>query len=71
MAQDGPLTLQPDFFGSNEAITSYTAGKDQWVATLIFTGNTHEEVTARSGRSYKHILDYQSNLFKELNPGSV
>ncbi|MCK5348967.1 MAG: 3-methylornithine--L-lysine ligase PylC, partial [Desulfobacula sp.] len=41
MTRDGPLTLQVNFLGANEAITSYAPGKEQWVATLIFTGSTH------------------------------
>ena len=29
------LQVCPDFFGADEAITNYTAGRDDWVATLI------------------------------------
>ncbi|MCD4720594.1 MAG: 3-methylornithine--L-lysine ligase PylC [Desulfobacula sp.] len=57
MIQDGPLTLQPDFFGANEAITSYAPGKKQWVATLIFFGNTYEDVTARRQNCYEQIKE--------------
>jgi pyrrolysine biosynthesis protein PylC len=35
MAAAGPLHVYPDFFGADEAITNYAAGRDDWVATLI------------------------------------
>ncbi|TGE35038.1 3-methylornithine--L-lysine ligase PylC [Desulfosporosinus fructosivorans] len=38
MADVGPLHLYPDFFGADEAISSYSPGKIEWVATLIITG---------------------------------
>ena len=60
MAGDGPLSLQRSFFGSDEAITSYEKGKHQWVATLIFTGSSHEDVTGRRQHCYEQIRDFQS-----------
>ena len=38
MADVGPLHLYPDFFGADEALSSYSPGKTEWVATLIITG---------------------------------
>lgn len=38
MADAGPLSLDRDFFGADEALTNYTPGKTEWVATLINTG---------------------------------
>jgi len=35
MTGNGPLHVEPGFFGADEAITSYADGKDHWVATLI------------------------------------
>lgn len=35
MADAGPLTLRRTFHGAAEALTNYTPGRDQWVATLI------------------------------------
>ena len=37
MATAGPLIPIKDFFGANEALTTYAPGKTHWVATLIFT----------------------------------
>ena len=36
------LQICPDFFGADEAITNYTTGRDDWVATLIVTEKTME-----------------------------
>ena len=36
------LDVIPDFFGANEAITNYAAGRDEWVATLIVTEKNME-----------------------------
>lgn len=38
MADAGPLSHDRDFFGADEALTNYTPGKTEWVATLIITG---------------------------------
>lgn len=43
MGAAGPLQLMADFFGGDEAITNYSPGKKDWVATLINTGRTREE----------------------------
>jgi len=61
MTREGPLTLQSDFFGANEAITSFTPEKKQWVATLIFIGNTHEAVTAKRQNCHDQIIENQSH----------
>ena len=31
------LNLKRDFFGADEAITNYTSGRENWVATLIIS----------------------------------
>ncbi len=38
MVGNGPLNLVDDFFGADEALTSYSPGKRDWVATLMITG---------------------------------
>jgi pyrrolysine biosynthesis protein PylC len=35
MSGTDALHVYPDFFGADEAITNYAAGRDDWVATLI------------------------------------
>ncbi|MBC2703300.1 3-methylornithine--L-lysine ligase PylC [Desulfobacula sp.] len=61
MTRDGPLTVHSNFLGANEAITSYAPGKKQWVATLIFTGSTHEDVTAKRQSCHEQIVEEQSH----------
>ena len=39
MAEVGPLQLFQNFFGADEALSSYSPGKTDWVATLIITGD--------------------------------
>jgi pyrrolysine biosynthesis protein PylC len=48
MAEDGPLHLEADFFGADEALTSHAPGKHEWVATLMVKGSDLED--AREGR---------------------
>ncbi len=42
-----PLTVRTDFFGADEAITTYRSGSNDWVATLIFAESDHRRVQAR------------------------
>jgi pyrrolysine biosynthesis protein PylC len=36
------LHIVRDFFGADEAITNYAAGRDDWIATLIVTDKDME-----------------------------
>ena len=55
MGQQGPLHLEKDFFGADEAVTSFGAGKETWVATLVFTGQTRYEVDKKRAACLKRI----------------
>ena len=55
MSSDTALTLKHNFFGADEALTSYRPEKKDWVATMIFTGKSSEEVTAQRERCYEKI----------------
>ena len=55
MAEDTALTMHRDFFGADEALTSYKPQKENWVATMIFTGDSQQEVTAKRNNCYKEI----------------
>jgi pyrrolysine biosynthesis protein PylC len=48
MTEDGPLHLEANFFGADEALTSHAPGKHEWVATLMVKGSDLED--AREGR---------------------
>jgi len=65
MTLEGPLTVQPDFFGADEAITSFVPGKKQWVATLIFFGNTNEDVIVKRKNCHEQISKF-SNPFEQI-----
>jgi pyrrolysine biosynthesis protein PylC len=47
VAQSGPLHVQTDFFGADEAVTDYIPKKTRWVATLICTGADLDEAWQR------------------------
>ena len=65
-----PLRYQTDFFGADEALTDYDPDHQSWVATLILTGKTKEEVTEKHCR----VLDTIRRTFglqvcSESHPG--
>ena len=55
MAEDGPLHLEQNFFGADEALTSQSQGKQNWVATLIVTGSDLYDARARRDQAVKRI----------------
>jgi len=67
MAAGGPLNLQADFFGADEAITNFGPGKDQWVATLIFSGKNRQSAWAKRNRSIAEMVR-QLGINKVIDP---
>jgi pyrrolysine biosynthesis protein PylC len=55
MTEGGPLNLQSDFFGADEAITNFVPGNDQWVATLIFSGTNRQRAWEKRDSSIANI----------------
>jgi pyrrolysine biosynthesis protein PylC len=53
------LRVIPDFFGADEAITNYEAGRDDWVATLIVV---EENIEAAWEKRSSVIADIKNNL---------
>jgi len=47
LARRGPLRVERDFFGAEEAITDRTSGGSDWVATLLVTGGDAGQVWRR------------------------
>jgi pyrrolysine biosynthesis protein PylC len=47
MTEGGPLKYNKDFFGADEALTNYNGKNNSWVATLIITANSAQEVKAK------------------------
>jgi pyrrolysine biosynthesis protein PylC len=55
MTEGGPLKLQKDFFGADEALTNFVPGKDSWVATLIFPGTDRNHAWQKRNRCIAKI----------------
>ena len=56
MSSDTKLSLHKNFFGANEALASYSfEGEKNWVATMIFWGNSADEVKAKRNICYDKI----------------
>jgi pyrrolysine biosynthesis protein PylC len=55
MSHGGPLRLQPNFFGADEAITNFASGIDKWVATLVFSGANKNRAWEKRNRSIDQI----------------
>jgi 3-methylornithine--L-lysine ligase len=63
MAENGPLQLVNDFFGADEALTTYNSEKREWVATLLFKADTKDDVDGKRSRClHKITLDAQHGL---------
>ena len=58
MSDVGPLHVQPHFFEANEALTNFHQGRSDWVATLIWTGDTEKEVWEKRSNTLKNICTY-------------
>ena len=50
MTGAGPLRLEADFFGADEALTNYAPGKEEWVATLMVDGPDLDDALERRDR---------------------
>jgi pyrrolysine biosynthesis protein PylC len=57
------LHVYPDFFGADEAITNYAAGRDDWVATLIVV---EENIDAAWEKRNSVIADIRKTLDLEI-----
>ena len=55
MAGDGPLHLEADFFGADEAMTSFAPEKHDWVATLMVKGSDLEDAWEGRDRVIREI----------------
>ena len=50
LAEAGPLHLEKDFLGADEALTNHVPGKEEWVATLIVDGSDLKDARERRDR---------------------
>jgi 3-methylornithine--L-lysine ligase len=68
----GPLHYQADFFGADEAITSFTAAEqqEQWVATLVLTASSREAVRKKEQAVIHNIMmKCGVHSYEDLIPG--
>jgi len=70
MTEGGPLNLQNNFFGADEAITNFEPGKDQWVATLIFCGTDRQQAQEKRNRGISEIVS-QLEIKDVIDPQPV
>lgn len=72
MGQAGPLHLHRDFFGADEAITDYAAGRDHWSATLIVSGPDRAGAWDRRNRVIREICrKFGISRAIDLNPADI
>ncbi|RLB41459.1 MAG: 3-methylornithine--L-lysine ligase PylC [Deltaproteobacteria bacterium] len=72
MTGAGPLHLETDFFGADEAITNYIAGRDHWVATLIVVGQDLSEAWTKRNTTIKTIAKrFRIDRIRELKPDRI
>ncbi|NIM17059.1 MAG: 3-methylornithine--L-lysine ligase PylC [Candidatus Aminicenantes bacterium] len=55
MKEAGPLHLQADFFGADEALTNYAPGRNCWAATLIVAAADRSEAIEKRNRVIEKI----------------
>ncbi|MGW8265003.1 MAG: 3-methylornithine--L-lysine ligase PylC [Longimicrobiales bacterium] len=55
MAEAGPLHLEENFFGAQEALTNHAPGREDWVATLLVHGADLRDAQARRDRVIREI----------------
>ncbi len=66
-----PLRLCTDFFGADEALTTYSPGKKEWVATLIITGaHMPEAWNKREAIIYKIRQSCRISNYHDCYPAS-
>lgn len=70
MGGHGPLHLEKNFFGADEAITNYQEAKGEWIATLIMTGRTASELADKKTSVYQNIRQrFHLESVIDLGPG--
>ncbi len=63
------LQIRENFFGANEAITNYTLGREEWVATLIISEKSREMAWEKRHRVISDIRQhFNLDVYQDLNP---
>ena len=65
IAEAGPLNHVSGFFGSDEALTDYSPGKKNWVATLINSASERAELDRKRRESLEQICSQAGAVLVE------
>ena len=67
MSDEGPLRMQKNFFGADEALTNFASGTERWVATLIFSGKNRRRAWEKRNCSITEITQ-QMGIQEVVDP---
>jgi pyrrolysine biosynthesis protein PylC len=69
MAEDGPLHLEPNFFGADAALTSRAPGRHDWVATVMIKGANLKDARERRDQVIAEIRNrFGLNIYSDECP---
>ena len=69
MSGSEELKIQSDFFGADEAITNWAAGRDEWVATLIIDADTRKTAWQKRNAVIADIRQhYKIETYRDSSP---
>lgn len=72
MSGRDPLHVCRDFFGADEAITNYAPGREEWVATLINTGDDLKDASAKRDQTIKEIRrKFNIKQYRDSSPEPI
>jgi len=72
MSGSDALHVCQDFFGADEAITNYTHGREEWVATLIYTGKDRKEAWSKRDQTIKEIQGkFNIKQYRDSSPEPI
>jgi pyrrolysine biosynthesis protein PylC len=69
MSGTDALRIESDFFGADEAITNWAAGRDEWVATLIISADTRSAAWEKRNAVIADIRQhYKIEVYRDASP---
>jgi len=69
MSASGPLHIEKDFFGADEAITNYDSRRKEWVATLIIVDTDPDAVKMKRDKIITDIMkQFNIKKYEDLEP---
>ena len=69
MVEAGPLRLEKDFFGAQEALTNYSPERDEWVATLMISDSSRSSAWERREQTVADLRrHFRLNRYRDPVP---